>query len=195
MSEINRELEEIMNEEETFTPFVVSDLETASEANRRIAYFEEKKQEIDKVVESQLEPFLNKIKTLEEHVQRLKEWGEKEKEPLTEKQSYYANMLQYYLSEEIEKQVASGKKPKKTLSLPYGKISFKKQQPEFIKDDDTLLEYAKANNLISTVVKTDWASIKKQAQIHNGKLYDPNGEVIPGVEVVERPDKFELKLT
>jgi hypothetical protein len=42
---------------------------------------------------------------------------------------------------------------------------------------------------------TDWAELKKNTVVAGGKLYDSStGEVVPGVEVVEREEKFTVEL-
>ncbi|POD45909.1 hypothetical protein BKM15_26180 [Pseudomonas syringae pv. syringae] len=182
-------LEEINQEEQetAFQPFAVTDLETAAEAQRRIAYFEEQKNDINSIIEQQIAPFLAKIK-------KIKDWGEQAKQEFDEKQKYYAGQLEIYLREEVKKKVESGKNPKKTVKLPYGKISLKAQQPEFKRDENLLLPHAKQLGFIKTKEETDWSELKKVCKVEKGKLYDPNGELVPGVTVVERDEKFEIKL-
>lgn len=182
LSEI--EEQEVLEVQEVFA---VVDLETAAEAQRRIAWFEEKKAEVDVVIEKQIAPFLEKIK-------KIKLWGEQAKTEHNEKQAYYTNLLEQYMRNEIAKQLEAGKKPKKTISLPYGKIALKKQQPEFQKDEATLLEYSKGAGFVKVKESTDWAALKKNCVVADGKLYDTNGEQVPGVVVVEREEKFELKM-
>lgn len=180
------EIEE-QEQEVVFQPFIVKDLETAAEAQRRIAHFVDKKKEIDSIIESQIAPFMAKI-------EKIKEWGEQAKQEFEEKESYYANQLEFFLREEVAKQVESGKKPKKSIKLPYGKITLKAQQPEFIRNEDELLEYAKTSGFVKVKESADWAEIKKSCVVADGKLYDSNGEAVPGVMVIERGEKFELKL-
>lgn len=189
MKPLENVLEELNEQEElNFQQvFAVTDLESASEASRRIAYFEERKQEIDAIIELQIAPFLEKI-------EKIRAWGEEAKQEYIEKQVHYANHLEMYLREEVKKQVEGGKKPKKTISLPYGKISLKKQQPEFVKDDNELLEYAKENGFVKVTESVDWATIKKNAQVYEGVMIDEQGQLIPGVKVIEREEKFDLKL-
>lgn len=186
-------LEQVLNEideQETLEVqqvFAVVDLESAVEAQRRVAWFEEKKKEVDAVIEKQIAPFLAKI-------EKIKEWGEQAKAEHEEKQAHYTNLLEQYMRGEIAKQLEAGKKPKKTLSLPYGKIALKKQQPEFQKDEATLLEYAKIAGFVKVKESTDWAELKKNCVVAGGQLYDTNGEAVPGVVVIDRDEKFELKL-
>lgn len=174
-------------EQEAQQVFVVNDLGTAVEAQRRIAYFEGKKREIDKIIEAQLAPFLLKI-------EKIKEWGEQAKAEFDEKQAQYAMRLEMYLREEVAKQLEAGKKPKKTIKLPYGNISLKAQQPKFERNEAELLQYAEEAGFVRVKKETDWAALKKQCVVADGKLYDMNGECVPGVSVVEQPDKFEVKI-
>lgn len=174
-------------EQEVQNAFAVVDLETAAEAQRRIAYFEEKKAEINAIIEKQISPFLLKI-------EKIKEWGEQAKVEFEEKQANYSNRLEMYLREEVAKQLNAGKKPKKTITLPYGKIALKAQQPKFEKDESELLQYAKESGYVRVKEETNWAELKKNCVVADGKLYDMNGEQVPGVVVIEQGEKFELKL-
>ena len=176
-----------MNQIEEKQPFIVTNLETAAEAQRRLAYFEDKKREIDKITEQQIEPFKQKI-------EKIQAWGEEAKKEFEDKQEHYKSLLEAYWRSEIQKAIEAGKKPKKTLKLPYGSISLKRQQPEFIKDDDLLFKFAKSSGFTKVSEKTDWSALKKKTQIINGQLVTEDGEIVTGIEVKERDDKFEIKL-
>lgn len=191
MPNINEVLDNIDSQEEkvvtTYTPFEVNDLKSAVEASRRIAYFEDKKTEIDDIAQAQIQPYLDKI-------EKIKEWSEQEKEQFNVKQNNYKIPLELYLRSEVLHQLAKGKKPKKSIKTPYGTLKLTKQQPEFIKDDEQLFTYAKSNGFVKIKESTDWSALKKSASINGDKLVSEDGEVIPGVTVKEREDKFELKL-
>lgn len=190
---MNNSLENVLlqleqnEEQEIKSVFAVVDLETAAEASRRIAYFEEKKVEIDAIIEKQIAPFLLKI-------EKIKEWGQQAKVEFEEKQAHYSMRLEMYLREEVAKQLESGKKPKKSITLPYGKISLKAQQPKFERNESELLFYAKEAGFTRVKEETDWAELKKNCVVAGGKLYDTNGEQVPGVTVIEQGEKFELKI-
>lgn len=176
-------------EEINFNVFEVTDLESAAEAQRRIAYHVEEMNKIDNVVNGHIQPLLDKI-------EKIKAWGEEAKKEYVERQQRYFIMLEAFLREEVAKQQASGKKKiKKSIKLPYGSISLKAQQPQFTKDEAALLEYAKASGYVKEKPVIDWDSIKKNGRIHDGKLYDDNGVEVAGVTVVERDDKFDIKLS
>lgn len=175
-------------EQEVQQSFSVVDLESAAEAQRRIAYFEEKKMEIDSIIEKQIAPFLEKI-------EKIKSWGEQAKVEFIDKQAHYSSQLELYLREEVAKQLDSGKKAKKTIKLPYGKISLKAQQPKYDKNDDELLEFAKSVGFFKVKEETKWAELKKNCEVKAGKLiYTETGEIVPGVTVIEQDEKFECKL-
>jgi|GEM_PF-2941712 len=180
--------DEEQTQEQTFEVFQVTDLDSAAEAQRRIAYFHEQMAEIDVIVQKQLEPFLAKV-------ERIKEWGEQAKQEYVDKVDHYSLLLETFIRNEVATQEEKGKKPKKTIKLPYGSIALKKQQPEFVKEEEKLLEYAKVVGLFKVKETTDWAELKKKCQVVEGKLvYEETGEIVPGVTVIERGDKFELKL-
>jgi hypothetical protein len=182
LDEMNEQEEEIAKQ-----PFLVTDLDSAAEAQRRITYFNERMTEIDEITEKQIAPFLAKI-------EKIREWGGQAKREYIDKALNYEVLLESYIRNEITKQVDAGKKPKKSIKLPYGTIALKKQQPEFQKDEVMLLEYAKSEGFVKVKESTDWAELKKKCEVHEGRLIDDNGQVVPGVSVVEREDRFELKL-
>jgi hypothetical protein len=186
MAKALEEVLNIMNEQEEAQQnvFEVKDLETATEAGRRITYINDRMSEIDSIVEKQLEPFLKKI-------EMIKEWGEEAKKEYIEKSQRYEMLLEMYWRSEVEKQ---GKKAKKSLKLPYGELKLQKQQPEFNRNEEELLEYAKYSGHVKVKESADWSAIKKDCVVLNGKLVDANGEYVPGVEVIERDDKFVFKM-
>lgn len=87
----------------------------------------------------------------------------------------------------------------KTYKLPSGKVQWRAQQPQFNRDDATLLEFLKSREMtdfIETKETPKWGELKKQIQvvgehvvIKDGKM---EGEIIDGVEVVHRPPTFRV---
>lgn len=162
-------------------------LEEATEAQRRIQYFEGKIKEVIDVAAVQ-------IKKLNEQIEKIEAWETKEGHAFESRINFYKAKLQAYMQKQIDIAVLSGKKPKKSLKLPYGSIAFKSQQPEYVKDDELLMRYAKENGFIKVKEEVDWKALKDSCSIFDGKLVDLAGEVVPGVEVRDREDKFEVKL-
>jgi len=75
-----------------------------------------------------------------------------------------------------------------------GKLVMKKQQPLYERDETALLNWAEATvpELIKVKKEVSWADLKKQADVSGDKLL-LDGEIIPGVTVVERDDVFEVQ--
>lgn len=79
---------------------------------------------------------------------------------------------------------------------PEGKLVLKKQAPEFKRDDNAVISWLKSNdggNYIKTTESLDWASLKKDVTVMGNTVVNSDGEIIPGVEVVEREAKFTVE--
>lgn len=188
IEEIKKDLMDAMpQEEEGPEIFEVHDLETAAEAQRRVAYFKRKQAEIDEVAEKQIE-------RLKMEIERLEQWQEEAKKEYVERENFYKHRLERYMREEVRKMQENGKKPKKTIKLPYGTIKLVKQQPEYQRNENDLLEYAESKGFVRVKKDVDWAAIKNKAKVFGDKLIDADGELIPGVTVVDREDKFTVEV-
>ncbi|MCM3377567.1 host-nuclease inhibitor Gam family protein [Bacillus sp. FSL W8-0445] len=188
IEEIKKDLMDAMpQEEEGPEIFEVHDLETATEAQRRVAYFKRKQAEIDEVADKQIE-------RLKMQIERLEHWQEEAKKEYVEREDFYKHRLERYMREEVRKMQENGKKPKKTIKLPYGTIKLVKQQPEYQRNENDLLEYAESKGFVRVKKDVDWAAIKNKAKVFGDKLIDADGELIPGVTVVDREDKFTVEV-
>ena len=105
-----------------------------------------------------------------------------------------------YLLEYFESVDESHKKRTKTLEkyrLPSGEIVKKYQKPEYRKDNEALLQWVKENKLneyLEVKESAKWGDLKKMTKlVGNTLVYEETGEVVEGVEVVERPPVIEFK--
>ena len=88
-------------------------------------------------------------------------------------------------------------KTQESYALPGGKLVMKKQQPEYKHKDDVVIDWLKKNNnqqFIKVKEELDWAGLKATVGVFNGTCVDENGEIIPGIEVVEREEKFVVEV-
>lgn len=182
MNKFAEQLDAVIEPETDTEGFVIETLDAAIEAQSRIAHLRGKQSEIESIVSA-------KVEALQKDIERLKEWGEEAKKEFVEKEQFYTHRLEFYLRD----QIAAGSK-KKSIKLPYGAIKMVKQQPEYKRDERALLHYAKEKGLVKVKETADWTAIKKQGNIVGNFLVDENGEVIPGVEVHEREDKFTVEV-
>ena len=73
----------------------------------------------------------------------------------------------------------------------------KKQAPEFKRDEKTVIDWLKQNggtDYVKTVESLDWANLKKDSTVVGSSIVNSDGEIIPGVEVIEREDKFVVEV-
>ena len=86
-------------------------------------------------------------------------------------------------------------KTMKKYKLVSGTLVLKKQQSVYERDEGALLAWAEttAPELVKVKKEVSWADLKKQADVSGDKLL-LDGEIIPGVTVVEREDVFEVQV-
>lgn len=84
----------------------------------------------------------------------------------------------------------------KSYQLLSGKLVQRRQQPEYVRDDDTLTNWAltHAPDLVTVNPSVNWGELKKRTTISGETvvLVD-TGEVISGVVAKSRDDIFEVK--
>ena len=91
--------------------------------------------------------------------------------------------------------VAAAKKTKTQLSyeLPGGKLVLKAQQPEYERDEEKLVAWLKKNDLggmVKVKETANWAELKKTLKADGDCMVTTDGEVVPGIKVIEREPKF-----
>lgn len=141
------------------------------EIDRYIASLEAKAQEI-----------YEKLERAREERQRKIEWRD-------------GHLLAYF--ETIDPQYKRRTKTQEQYRLPSGKIVKKYPSPEFKRTDDQLLAWIKANerlDLVEVSERPKWGELKKAVTVAGNKVvYTATGEVVDGVEVIERPPVIEFK--
>lgn len=157
--------------------FKVTDRSSANWALRKIAQYKKQMEENNLLAE--------------EEIYKIETWNKQMNDEAQQSIDYFQSLLSGYAEEKRKSD------PKfKTLKLPSGRIRFKKQQPQYVYDDDIAIESLKKSghtDFIKVKETVDKASVKKQFTVANGGLFDPDtGEMIDGVSVVEREDKLEV---
>ena len=134
-------------------------------------------------------------KLCDEEIERNKKavtlFREKRQAEIDRRKEYFSSILKEFAIKELD-----GKKIK-TVKLPYGNLSFKKQQPRYIyEEEEVLTEIVKEINpdLVKTTVseKIDKSALKKNGSVKDGVFY--LGETaIDLVKIQSQDDKFEIK--
>ena len=117
----------------------------------------------------------------------------KELDERTERRTGYmkALLMDYMQTVKPTKQT----KTQTQYELLSGKLVWKKQQPLYERDETALLTWAETTvpELVKVKKEVSWTDLKKQADVSGDKLL-LDGEIIPGVTVVEREDVFEVQV-
>ena len=165
--------------EEQRGQFIIDDDQKANWALRKIRQLQEKRKA--------------NIQLAEAEIERINTWLKEVNGDLEQSIDYFTGLLEGYHRQVLEQDPKA-----KTIKLPYGKLKMRAQQPEFIRDNDKLLSWLKQSNKTDYIVvkeSPDWAQLKKTLQVAGNALVDTEtGEVVEGVEVVEREPKFSVEV-
>lgn len=110
--------------------------------------------------------------------------------------AFFESMLIPYFAERMEGGFTKATKTQTTYKLPTGKMVLKHQAPEYERKDDELLPWLEQNrpDLVKVKKEPNWAELKKAVKINGESVVTKDGEVVPGVKVKEREDKFEVEV-
>ncbi len=128
-----------------------------------------------------------KMENLQEKLRKLED---EEREAKERRDSY---LIEYF--ETIPDEFKKKSKTMEKYRLPSGEIVKKYPSPEFRRDNDRLLNWIKSSGLDYVEVKETpkWGELKKITKVINGQVVTEDGEIVEGVEVVERPPVMEFK--
>lgn len=161
-------LEEILNEEED--RFVVTDDKTAEWCLQKIHEAEEEKQKWSDFYKEQLRKICD---SCDSTISTMMHYLEK-----------YFGTVQHKITATEE-----------NYRLPSGKLVMKKPSTELERDDESLLSWLKENGhpeFIKTKESVDWSSLKKTLVVVGGSVTDEDGQIVPCINVVEKPAEFKI---
>lgn len=153
-------------------------------------------EEVPVLDDSDAEYLLKRIREAEEEYDRMEAWYKRNLEKLKEKRdstrAWAERNLWNYFQTVPTKKTKTGQE---IYDLPGGKLVLKHQEPEYDQDDATLVKWLKENQLeklVKVTEKANWAELKKQLKLApDGKgMVTKDGEVVPGITVTVREDKF-----
>lgn len=131
----------------------------------------------------------NRIKDLQEKLNNL---NDEERQAIERRNSY---LLEYF--ETIDEKFKKKTKTMEKYRLPSGEIVKKYPSPEYKRDADKLLGWIKNNELndyVEVKESPKWSELKKSTSIAGGQVvFNDTGEIIEGVELIERSPVLEFK--
>jgi phage host-nuclease inhibitor protein Gam len=178
MQEIEMIEEERNHNKDIKERYKITDLKGLGWAFRKIKVLNEKKAEITDYAEAELK--------------RIRDWHDQETKSLDDSIVFFEGLLAEYYSGEKQKDAKV-----KKISCPWGYMSTRKQQPVIDIRKDEVVKWLKENDyseFIKVSEEIDKAEIKKRFITNKGKLIAPDGQVVEGVMVEERPEKFVVKV-
>jgi len=165
--------------------FVIDNDQKANWALRKIRHLKQKKKENKEFAETE-------IKAIQKEIDEVNEWLESENESLDNDIEYMEGLLRVY-AEQLKKDDLE----LKTHKLPFGQLQFRKQRDKWKYDNDKLLEFAEKSlqDTIKIKKQVDKRKLKKKIRIVGSKaVVADTGEVVGGIVVTERGEKFKVKV-
>jgi phage host-nuclease inhibitor protein Gam len=176
------EMEGLELNEETKQRFKIEDKEQLNWALRKLSALESEQKEIDELAAKEME--------------RINVWRVKEVEGIKNSKGFFEGLIAEYAMSERTKD------PKfKSVSSPYGKVTFKKQSPKWHYEEDKLVEYLESINqldLIRVKKEPNKAELKKRLKVlgkvlEDGRVLGFDGSLMDGVTVEHLDEKLEIK--
>ncbi|QHZ54049.1 host-nuclease inhibitor Gam family protein [Paenibacillus larvae] len=165
-----------MTEEEK-ERFRVTDTQSLNWVLRKMKALEIKKKDVNETAQSEIE--------------YVKQWEKKEIESIDRHLEFFQSMIGEYAVKMREED------PEFKVKTPHGTVKFAKKQSKWYYKEDILVSYLKANQLeqfIRVKEEPNKVEIKKTFNVKNGKVYDPDGQQVEGINVEQLPDELSIKL-
>jgi hypothetical protein len=140
---------------------------------------------------------LNKIREARKDRDFWVEWYENKIDEIKKQTDFDTMNLERLLSEYFESVPHKKTKTQETYQLPGGKLIMKTQNPEYKRDDKAVIKWLKDNEMpqfVKVEEKLDWAGLKAATAAFEGRIVTEDGEIIPGIEVIDREAKFVVEV-
>lgn len=124
-------------------------------------------------------------------------WYQQKIKEITEQTDFDTMNLERMLGEFFLTVPHKKTKTQESYSLPGGKLILKTQNPEYKRDDKKVIEWLKQNNgsqFVKVKEELDWSGLKAATGTFEGNVVTEDGEVIPGIEVINRDAKFIVEV-
>lgn len=171
----------------------LDDIEQVNDDSFRVTDDNQANWALRKIKELQQE-IENNTRLAEKEIDKIKHWETQQNSRLADNIAYFESLLDDYALRKREQDPSF-----KSLSLPNGRIGFRKQQPKWNYDEKTLLDYLKRtelHELIRTTQVPNKTEIRKVFEVVGDKVINKEtGEVVEGIEIEQRPEAFSWSVT
>ena len=110
--------------------------------------------------------------------------------------AFFESMLRGYFTSRMDDGFTKATKTQITYKLPSGVLKLKHPQPTYERNEEEIIGWLKQNGgqFIKVKESLDWAELKKTVTVNGESVVNADGEVIPGVKVIESEDVFEVEV-
>ena len=140
---------------------------------------------------------LQKIREARADRDRWVNWYEDKIKEIKEQTDFDTMNLERMLADYFATVPHKKTKTQESYKLPGGKLVLKVQNPEYKRDDNIVIAWAKENNMAQFVKveeKLAWQELKDATAVFEGHIVTEDGEIVPGVDVVNRESKFIVEV-
>ena len=140
---------------------------------------------------------LKKIKEARDDRDRWVAWYKDQIEKINKQTDFDTLNLERMLAEYFATVPHKKTKTQESYTIPGGKLILKTQNPEYIRDDKTVIEWLKKNNggqFVKVKEELAWSELKGATSVFEDHIVTEDGEVVPGIEVIEREAKFVVEV-
>ncbi len=132
------------------------------------------------------------IDTCEKQIQFYQEKIKEAKEKHDRKTGYLKGKLMEYFMSVPKKKT----KTQEIYTLPSGKLKLKYPQPEYKRDDATLIKWLKDRDMTDYIKVSEspkWGELKKTVQVA-GDMACIDGEIVDGIQIIEKAPVFDIEI-
>jgi hypothetical protein len=173
--------DDITENEETRAAFVIDGDSKADWAIFRIAQEEGERTRNKRIAEERIAELEAKISEIEARCERRTAW--------------LRDSLRRYMETLPEKSIKKTKTAQSYILLS-GTLKIKRGGLDYKRDNAKLLKWAKErdSSLVKLTEEPRWADIKALGTAVDGVFVTRDGELVDGVEVVQKPDTFDVEI-
>jgi len=173
------------NTEQESRGFVVDNDRRAVWCLRKIKHLKQKQQKNEKLAEAEIED-------IQKEIDEVQKWLDEENDNLQNSIDFFESIL-YSYALELRKEDPE----LKTHKLPFGQLQFRSKRPKWNYDNAKLLDFITSNyrELVKVKESVDKRKLKQVTEVVGDKVVlKETGEIVEGVEVVERDEEFQVKV-
>lgn len=141
---------------------------------------------------------LNKIREAEADKAFWKDFYEQQYQKVCASADAKIERMKYFLEKYFWTLPHKETKTQSSYALPSGKLVVKRQGPEYERNDDEIIDWMAEHgdelHFIKVKQSVDWAEFKKVLTQVGENMVTEDGEVVPGIKVVDRPDVFKVEV-